>query len=232
MDLEVLGLIPARGGSKGVPRKNARLLAGQPLIAWSIKAALGSHHLSRTIVSTDDGEIAEIAASAGAEVPFIRPPELAADDTPMIDVILHALDWAEENARQVDALCLLQPTNPFRTAADIDSAIEEFDRSGADTLFTVLPLPTDHHPLWAYVDDGNSGLKLVDGSTEPVSRRQDLPASYHREGSIYLARVDSIRRNRSLYGSKVVGFPVDPDRSVNIDTKEDWQRAEALLANQ
>lgn len=228
--MRVLGLIPARGGSKGVPRKNARALAGRPLLAWTAEAALTSTRLHRVILSTDDDEIADLGRAHGLEVPFARPPALAEDATPMIDVVLHALAWADTEGEQFDALCLLQPTNPLRTPADIDGAIGLLERSGADTVFTTLPIPTEHHPAWAFVADDEGHLRLAVGGTEPVGRRQDLPPAFHREGSVYVARTGLIRSRRSLYGDRIAGYPIAPERSVNIDTPDDWARAEELLA--
>lgn len=227
--MRILGLVPARGGSKGVARKNARLIAGKPLLAWTADAARSATRLDGVILSTDDEELAEIGRECGLEVPFIRPAALATDTTPMIDVVLHSIDWADDDGRAFDALCLLQPTNPMRTAHDIDQAVELFERDDADTVFSVLAVPNDHHPDWVYLKSPDGSLRLSNGDREPVARRQDLPPAYHREGSIYLTRADVLRSRASLYGEKVRGFPIDADRSVNIDTPADWVRAETLL---
>ena len=231
--MRVLGLVPARGGSKGVVRKNARPIAGKPLLAWTAAAALAATSLDRVILSTDDPEIADIGRAAGLEVPFLRPPELADDTAPMIDVILHALGWADADAGPdegpYDALCLLQPTNPMRTAADIDAALDLLGSSGADTVFTTLELPTEHHPDWAFVPGADGDLRLATGGTQPVSRRQDLSPAVHREGSVYVVRTAVLRERGSLYGDRVRGLPIDPARSANIDTPDDWAAAEALL---
>ncbi len=210
-------------------RKNVRLLAGRPLIGWTIEAARGSRLLTRTIVSTDDAEIAGIARDWGAEVPFMRPVELAADDTPMLPVVTHAVSQIESRGEQFEAICLLQPTNPLRTAELIDDCIEAFIASGAETLVTVLPVPEKYNPRWVYFRQPDGRMILSTGEKLPISRRQDLPPAFHREGSIYLTRRDVLLDGGSLYGERLIGFPVPPERSVNIDSPEDWERAESII---
>lgn len=227
--MRVVGLVPARGGSKGVPRKNARPIEGRPLLAWTADAALAAARLERVVLSTDDDEIAAIGRDAGLDVPFRRPAELATDTTPMIDVVLHAMSWLEDHGAAFDAICLLQPTNPLRTADDIDQAVTLMEDTGADTVLATLAIPADHHPDWAFVTDEGGDLHLATGGTEPISRRQDLRPAYHREGSLYLARWSVVRDRRSLYGTRIRAFAIDPARSVNIDTPQDWDRAERLL---
>lgn len=226
--MRILGLIPARGGSKGVARKNVRPLWGRPLIAWTIEAARGARLLTRTIVSTDDQEIAAIARAAGAEVPFERPAALAADDTPTLPVVLHALEMVEKSDQPFDAVCLLQPTNPLRTAQLIDDCIRRFISSDADSLVSVLPVPPKYNPHWVYFSDLDGSLRLSTGAELPISRRQDLPPAFHREGSIYLTRRRVLVELHSLYGARTIGYPVDPESSLNIDTPADWERAEQL----
>lgn len=211
-----------------MPRKNARVLAGRPLLAWTARAALGAVSLDRVVLSTEDEELADIGRLAGLDVPFRRDAALAADDTPMIDVVIDALERLDAEGDRYDAVCLLQPTNPARTAADIDATVDRFVSSGADTAFTTLTIPAEHHPDWAYLvgDDGRL-VTATDG--EPVARRQALRPAVHREGSVYVSRTSVVRERRSLYGAVVVGHPIDPARSVNIDTPADWERAEQLL---
>lgn len=226
--MRVVGLVPARGGSKGVPGKNLRLLDGRPLVAHSIEAALGARAVERVFLSTDDEAIAEAGRRAGAEVPFLRPAELARDESPMIDVVLHLVDWLDEQGDPLDALCLLQPTTPFRTSGDIDACVELLGSSGADTVLSVRPIPEEYHPRWAYEMDRAGALRLAVDEAEPVSRRQDLPPAVHRDGGIYVTRAEVVRDRRSLYGDRVVGY-VSPDPLwVNIDTEEDWDRAQKL----
>ena len=226
--MRILGLIPARGGSKGVPRKNVRPLWGRPLITWTIEAARGARLLTRTIVSTDDQEIAAIARAAGAEVPFERPAALAGDATPTLPVVLHALEMVEKTDQPFDAVCLLQPTNPLRTAQLIDDCIRRFISADADTLVSVLPVPAKYNPHWVYFSDLDGTLRLSTGAELPISRRQDLPPAFHREGSIYLTRRRVLVELHSLYGARTIGYPVDPESSINIDTPADWERAEQL----
>ncbi len=139
--IEVLGLIPARGGSKGVPRKNLRLLCGKPLLQYTAEAALAARRLSRVILSTDDEEIAAIGRRCGLEVPFLRPAELAADDSSTLPVVQHAVRWMESHMARFEAICLLQPTTPLRRAEDIDACIVLLEQSGADSVVTVLQSP-------------------------------------------------------------------------------------------
>ena len=163
----MLGLIPARGGSKGIPRKNARLLAGRPLLDYTAEAALKARRLSRVILSTEDPEIAEIGRRCGLDVPFLRPPELARDDTPTLPVVQHALRWLEERGERFSAVCLLQPTSPLRTAEHIDACIELLEKDGADAVVTVLRVPPEHNPHWVFVRDGDGFLRLATGSRRP-----------------------------------------------------------------
>jgi CMP-N,N'-diacetyllegionaminic acid synthase len=228
--VRILGIVPARGGSKGVPRKNLRLLGGKPLLAYTVEAALEARGLTRVILTTDDQEIASTGERLGIEVPFLRPPELAADTTPMLPVVQHAVRFLEQGGDFYDAVCLLQPTNPFRTSAQIDAALELFERSGADSLVTVLPVPAEYNPHWVYFEQSDGSLRLSTGEAQPVTRRQDLPAAYHREGSVYVTRREVLMERNSLYGSRLIGFRVDSGRTVNIDSFEDWTRAEELVA--
>jgi CMP-N-acetylneuraminic acid synthetase len=227
----VVGLVPARGGSKGIPRKNIRLLAGRPLLAYTAEAASQARRLERVILSTEDDEIADVGRRCGLEVPFRRPPEFALDETPTLAVVRHALDWLEESGAVFDAVCLLQPTNPLRQASDIDACIELCERSGADAVVTILPVPPEHNPHWVYFRLTEGELRLATGEESPIPRRQDLPPAFHRDGSIYVTRCDVVRSQNSLYGRRLVGYPIDPSRSVNLDTPEDWERAEARLVS-
>lgn len=228
--MRVLGIIPARGGSKGVPRKNIRPLGGKPLLAWTAEAALGAKRLDRVILSTDDEEIAEIGRRAGIEVPFTRPAELADDRAPTLPVLQHAVAWMEARGDRYDAICLLQPTNPLRTAAVIDACVARLEVSGADAVITILPVPAEYNPHWVYFATSTGDLRLATGEAIPIPRRQDLPPAFHREGSVYVLRRDVLMEQGSLYGTRVVGEPVAPELSVNIDSLDDWVRAESLLA--
>jgi CMP-N,N'-diacetyllegionaminic acid synthase len=228
--LTVLGIIPARGGSKGVPRKNIQPLSGKPLLAYTTEAALGSRRLTKTILTTDDVEIADLGKSCGVEVPFLRPAELAGDETPMLPVVQHAVRWLEDRGEYFDAVCLLQPTNPFRRSEDIDGCIELLEQSGADAVVTMLPVPAEHNPHWVYFQNADGSFRLSTGEASPISRRQDLPAAFHREGSVYVTRRDVVIEKQSLYGERLVGYMVKPAESANIDTVQDWNRAAAKLS--
>jgi CMP-N-acetylneuraminic acid synthetase len=227
--MRVLGLIPARGGSKGVPRKNIRLLGGKPLLQYTAETARAARLLSRVVLSTDDEEIAEIGRTCKLDVPFMRPPELAADATPSLLVVKHALEWLGSRGEVFDAVCLLQPTHPFRQAGDIDACIALLAESGADSVVTVLPVPPEHNPHWVFFRSPDGTLRLSTGESTPIPRRQDLPPAFHREGSVYVTRRDVVVKGGSLLGDRVVGYPMDPGKSVNIDTQDDWARAERLL---
>lgn len=227
---KILGVIPARGGSKGVPRKNIRLLCGKPLLQYTAESALTARHLSRVILSSDDEEVARVGEQCGLQVPFLRPAHLAQDDTPMLPVIQHALNWFEARGEGFTAVCLLQPTNPLRRAEDIDGCIEMLQRENADAVMTILPVPDKYNPHWVYFRQENGSLRLSTGESEPIPRRQCLPAAYHRDGSVYVARTDVVTSGKSLYGSRVLGYLLNSDRSVNIDNFVDWRRAETLIA--
>ena len=230
-DLRVLGLVPARGGSKGVPRKNIKLLAGKPLLAYTAEAALAARLLTRVILSTDDEEIAEVGRACGLDVPFLRPAELAQDTTPTLPVVQHALRTLAEAGESYDAVCLLQPTNPLRLATDIDGCVALFIEQNADAVLSVLPVPAEHNPHWVYFKAEDGSLHLSTGETTPIPRRQALPPAFHREGSVYVTRTAVVLEQNSLYGTRVVGYEINPARSVNIDTPADWAEAERLLAS-
>lgn len=228
--MTTLGLIPARGGSKGIPGKNVRPLFGKPLIAYTIEAAAQAQRISRIVVSTDDPAVAQAASVWGAEVPFIRPAELGADTTPMLPVMQHAVRTLEERGSRYDLICLLQPTSPMRTPDDIDTCIGLLQDTGADTVISVLPVPEKHNPHWVFEPDGAGGLRLSTGEATPIPRRQELPPAYHREGSIYVVRRDVLMNRNTLYGTKIVGYVMDAARSVNIDEPADWDAAVSLMA--
>ncbi len=229
--MKVLGLIPARGGSKGVPRKNIKLLAGKPLIQYTIEAALEARLLSKVIISTDDAEIAEVAVKLGVEVPFLRPKELAEDKTPTLPAIVHALNFMEGLGEEYDAVCLLQPTSPVRQKGDIDNCILIMQEKNADSVISMAEVPTEYNPHWVYFPDKEGYYRLSTGEENPIPRRQELPPAYHREGSIYLSKTDIILNHNSLFGKKVVGYTIKNRPVINIDTLEDWAEAEKFMTN-
>jgi CMP-N-acetylneuraminic acid synthetase len=181
------------------------------------------------VLSTDDVEIAEVGRAHGLDVPFMRAPELAADDTPTLPVVQDVLRRLSERGDQFDAVCLLQPTSPFRSPGLIDRCVELLDTSGADSVVTVLPVPAEHHPGWVYLGDPGRGLTLSTGGTEPIPRRQLLPPAYHREGSVYVTRTVVVLGG-SLYGNVVRG--VEVEATANIDDEDDWRQAEIIAARQ
>ena len=224
----VLGLIPARGGSKGVPGKNVRELGGRPLITWTIDAARAARRLDAVVVSTDDPGIAALAEAAGAEVPFLRSPDLATDTAPTLPVVVDALDRLTETHGRFDAVALLQPTSPFRTTELIDRGIDLLFADAADSVVSVLPIPFAHHPDWALVPGEHGYATWATGLPEPPPRRQALSPAFHREGSLYVTRT-AVLLNGSLYGDRIRTIEVH-GHSVNIDTAEDWAEAERAAA--
>jgi CMP-N,N'-diacetyllegionaminic acid synthase len=223
----VLCVVPARGGSKGVPRKNIRALGGKPLIAHTIEAALGARRPTRLIVSTDDEEIATVARKFGAEVPFIRPPELASDSARAIPVLQHAVGALRETGNSYEAVMMLQPTTPFRDSDDIDGAIALLQSTGADSVISVVDVE-GHHPARMKFLDGD---RLVDPpfceATENQPR-QELTPMYLRNGAIYLVKT-AVLLGGSLKGADCRGLVMPHARSVNIDTERDFRLAEWML---
>lgn len=229
--MRVLGLIPARGGSKGFPRKNLHPVNGRPLIALTADAALPAKRLSRVILSTDDEEIAAAGRSLGLGVPFLRPAGLAADTTPTLPVIQHALRFCDEAGDRFDAVCLLQVTSPMRTAADIDACVELLESTGADSVFSMLPVPHHYNPHWVFETEGSGWLRLATGEERIIPRRQELPAAYHRDGAIYITRRETLLEGNSLYGQRIRGYLMPHGGvPVNIDRPEDIAALEAALA--
>ncbi len=223
-----LGVVPARGGSKGVPRKNLRPLCGKPLIAWTIEAALSSR-LDRVVVSSDDDEIIDVANRYGELAPFSRPAELATDDARTLPVVQHALRFVEAAGDRFDVIVLLQPTTPMRRAADIDAGLEKMSRGDCDSVVTVVDVGA-HHPFrMKRVVDGDLLINYVDQGFEDMRPRQELPPVYIREGSLYIATRELVMERGTLVGDRARALIVDPERTVNIDTEADFLRAESLM---
>ena len=223
----VLGLIPARGGSKGIPRKTLRPFGGRPLIAHTIQASLSSESVTETVVSTDDEEIARVAREYGAAVPFLRPAHLATDVAPQIDVVLHAVGVIESaRAAPYEIVVLLQPTSPLRTAADIDAAVAVIRRGEADSVVSFSP--AFEHPYYAYTI-GESGPKPFIRDRDIPSVRQLFPPAYVRNGAIYATRRELLETERSLQGGRVHAYVMSRERAPNIDTELDLAWAEFLL---
>ena len=225
--MKILAIIPARGGSKGVPRKNVRLLGNKPLIEYSIDAAVEANVFENIVVSTDDEEIAIAAEMAGCKPPFIRPSELAQDDSTSISVVLHAINFFEQQNIFFDAVCLLQPTSPFRQKGFINEAMNVFKETNSDSLISVLPVPHEYNPHWVF-EELNGTLKISTGDEIIIPRRQELPKAYHRDGSLYITKTETLKKE-SFFGKKISYIESNKEFYVNIDTFKDWEMAEKLL---
>ncbi|MEG9329194.1 acylneuraminate cytidylyltransferase family protein [Salinimicrobium catena] len=226
--MKILGLIPARGGSKGIPGKNIKPLRGKPLLQYTIEAAKRSNLLYRIVLSSDDEEIMATARKLGLEAPFQRPVELAGDSSSSLEAVKHALRSFLEYGEKYDAVCLLQPTSPLRREGLIDEAIEKFCSGDFDSVMTVREVPAEYNPHWVF-EEKDRGLKIATGETEIITRRQDLPKAYHRDGGIYLTKAEVLLEQDSLYGKNIGFVDTTGDPYVNIDTPQDWEEAEKLL---
>ncbi len=225
--LEILAVVPARGGSKGLAQKNVRPLAGKPLIAYTIEAALGSRYGLRVVVSTDDEKTASVAQEAGAQVPFMRPPVLAEDATPMFPVVKHAVQWlAQHESYEPDLIVLLQPTSPLRRAEHIDEAIELVLSSGADSAVSLCE--TEHSPYWMQVVDSKGMVKPFMDARKEHTRRQNLPTVYRLNGAVLVTRRTVLNQGR-LLGDNTRAFIMDREVSVDIDDEIDFLLAEMLI---
>mgnify|MGYP006432755099 CR=1 FL=1 len=221
-DTEVVGIIPARGESKGIERKNIRLLNGLPLIAYSIRAALRSHSVDSVVVSTEDREIAHISKQHGARVPFMRPVELAADETPTEPVLTHLLKSLQKNGEEYETLVLLQPTSPLRTAIHIDEAYELYASSGTDSVISAYPT---RDIRWKRTPRGAQRVNYVDGS----NRRQDREPEYIVNGAIYTTGVEAFLRTGDLKNGRTELYEMSRVDSADIDTPYDLWYANKLL---
>ncbi|MEW6172099.1 MAG: acylneuraminate cytidylyltransferase family protein [Bacillota bacterium] len=224
--LSILGFIPARAGSKGLPGKNTKLLAGKPLLIYTVETAQKSGAFDYLMVSTDGEDIAAVARQGGAEVPFIRPQELATDTAKVIDALHHTMLWLEGRGKKYDCVAILQPTSPLRGVEDIIGAMDLLVARGADAVVSVCE--TEHHPWWSNTlpEDGcMEGFLRSDISVN----RQELPKFYRLNGSIYMARWDFIRGRRTWFGPGTYAYVMPRRRSVDIDGPLDFFLAEALI---
>lgn len=229
--MNVVALITARSGSKSIPRKNVIPVGGKPLIAWTIAAALGSRNVSRVLVSTDDPEIAEVSRTHGAEVPFLRPAELAQDDSTSFDVAAHALRWlAEHDHAEPDYLLLLQPTSPLRAAEDIDGAIDLARERNADAVLAVCE--ASPHPYLARSVDERGVLSDFIHLAKKPSRRQEYPAAYMLNAAIYLNRPASLLASRSFQPPGALAYIMPQERSLDIDSPWELRIADLILREQ
>lgn len=224
---KILGLIPARGGSKGIPGKNIRLLNGKPLLYYAVQAANKSGLVDRLILTTDSNEIASTGRELGIEVPFLRPTELARDDTPMLPVIEHTLHFVEAQGWQPDIILLLQPTAPLRRGEHIQHAVELLTQTKCDSVVSVVEVPRHYAPDFV--------LRLEDGKLHPfldmplATRRQDARPAYSRDGTIYAFWRNVLVEKKNIYGNDCRPLIIPEDQSCNLDTMDDWQEAEEKI---
>ena len=227
----MLGVIPARKGSKGLPRKNVKILNGKPLIQYTLEAALESKNISRLIVTTDDDEVADFCRSwQGVEVPFKRPSELASDRAIVIESFFHLLDWLEQNENlEPESFCVLQPTSPLRIPEDIDGAIDLFNTKKAAVVLSMY----ETKPLyWLHYLDRDCRLekqKNLSHGHSPMNARQEQPQLYAQNGAVHVFNTQLLRLSRSYYGEGTFGYVMPKSRSIDIDTITDFKIAEALL---
>jgi CMP-N,N'-diacetyllegionaminic acid synthase len=223
--LSVVALVPARGGSKGVKRKNVREVAGRPLIAWTLDAANASRYIDRTVLSSEDEEIMRVARDLGCEVPFRRPEELSQDDTPGIEPVLHAI----KVLTGYDLIVLLQPTSPLRIAADIDACLERLVAVGAPACVSVREALD--HPYWCYTVDAGGRLRpLVSRAEGEFVRRQQLPQALTVNGAVYVARTNWLANSRNFLTNETVCVEMPLSRSLDVDTEADLVTAESSLS--
>jgi CMP-N,N'-diacetyllegionaminic acid synthase len=224
----VLALVPARGGSKGVPGKNVRPLGGRTLLDYVAAAARDSGAIDRVVLTTDDPAIADAGRRAGLEVPFMRPAALAQDDTPMLPVLKHAIGALIASGWTPELVVLLQPTSPLRTPAHVRGAVERLRSTGADSVVTVVEVPRHLSPDYVMkIEDGVLRPFLPEGAR--VTRRQDARPAYSRDGTVYAFRRETLERFDSLYGDDCRPLVIDAAESLSIDTAEDWAAAEKIL---
>jgi len=225
--MKILAIIPARAGSKGVPGKNIRLLGDKPLLEWTLETALAVAGIDRIIVSTEAKDIAEVARAAGAEVPFLRPDRLATDSAKSIDVVVDVLQTLAARGETYDAVCLLQPTTPYRSVALVRKAMETFVAGDFTGLISVSRVPAHYHPNWSFVAAGDL-LEPAQGVGSVIPRRQELPPAFIRDGAVYFTRSEVLLAG-SFFGDRL-GYVENTDaRQVNIDTPADWALAESML---
>ena len=224
--MRVLAIIPARGGSKGLPKKNIKLLGDKPLIAWSINSAKESKLINNIIVNSDSEEIINISKNHGAEIPFVRPKELADDNATTKDVLIHTINYYKTKNEIFDYIVVLQPTSPFRKIGDIDLAIKKAIQTNVDMVVSVKE--TSSNPYYVLFEENENGYlkKSKDGI---FTRRQDCPKVYEYNGSIYVIKVDSLMKYNSLHFNKILKFEMDDLHSIDIDNQLDFDFAEFIL---
>lgn len=224
---KILAIIPARAGSKGLPSKNSKVLNGKPLIAWTIEASLKSKYIDETIMSTDCEQIAAIAKKYGAQVPFLRPQELAQDDSRSIDAVYHTLEELEKIKVKYDVVVFMQPTSPLRTEKHIDEALEILFKKEAKGIVSMCKC--EKSPVWSNMIPEDGSIKdFIKNEFNNISRQQ-TPDYYRINGAIYIAYIDYLRENDAYFGDKSYVYKMDSDSSTDIDTIRDFQLAEIIM---
>lgn len=225
---KVLAMIPARGGSKGLPGKNIKPICGKPLIVWSIEQALKSKHVDRVLVSTDSEEIAQTARKGGADVPFLRPPELALDSSPTSDAIMHALEWLENKGEFYEYLVLLEPTSPLRKAGDIDKSLGLLAENGsADSLVSVGKVHTEHPMIVKRISGGYVTPYMED--IAKIHQRQQADDAYFPYGVVYMTRISAFKEKRTFYTDKTLPYFIERWQNYEIDDEIDFVVIENIL---
>ena len=225
---KILGLITARSGSKGLPKKNIKPLLGKPLIAWSIDVGIKSNYIDDLVVSTDCHEMSRLAKKYEAEAPFIRPKELSTDSASSVDVILHAINWLEKRDRFYDLVVLLEPTSPLRESKDIDRCLEIMQENNVRSIVSICKVESTH-PMFLFRLNEKSKLDPYSGKTPNSLRRQDLETLYFLEGSVYCSEIDLLRTKRGFYHEETYGYIVPKWKSLEIDDEDDFLMVEALM---
>lgn len=227
---KVLAVIPARGGSKGVPRKNIHQVSGKPLIAYTIETAVAAHDLFyRIIVSTEDEEIADAARSFGAEVPFMRPADLAGDEIPMLPVLQHAVEFVEQqDSLRLDWVCLLQPTDPFRTVKDLEAVIHLALEGDCDSVISVVQVFSVHPILMKRVENGLLQPYCIE-EIEGTQRQDYDPPAFMRNGAVYLTKRDVLMDQNSIWGENIRPYIMPPERSIGVDNVLDMKLVELMI---
>lgn len=228
---KILAVIPARSGSKRLPGKNTKILAGKPLIQWTIEAALDCELIDKVVVSTDDLHIANLSQEQGATVPFIRPDHLAQDSSSSIDVLIHTLDYYSEKGVLFDFVMLLQPTSPLRDAEHIHAAIKLLTEKGADAVISVCE--TEHSPLWTNTLDETGSMATFLREEVKNKRSQDLPDYFRLNGAIYLVNTDRLQTEKTMFiANNIYAYKMDRKSSVDIDENIDFLLAKLILNNE
>ena len=224
--MRILGIIPARGGSKGIPGKNIKLLGGKPLLAYTAEAVKRAEVFSRVVLTTDSEEIAEAGRRLGIEVPFLRPPDLARDDTPMLPVLQHVVRTLTET---YDVIAILQPTAPFRRWQDLRAAARVLETEpSVESVVSVEPVPDHYSPYFVMKIEGERLMPFMPDGLR-ITRRQDAPKAYSRSGDFYFTRLRTLMEANSIYGQNCRPIIVSHPQRVNLDTMSDWQEAERLV---